>query len=362
MDLLRRCGKVIIPDVRNDENNIISQLHLFWQKLHNLIIDNKRISDHCNNSDFNINKPFDLAQNFVIKTFQQVVIEDFLYNILDIDVYSAYIKKINEKTGDLFIYSKSHKVKKTPLEFSLAAFRFGHSLIRSSYKINDRKKGRKPFDLSELFNPKHKRIDVTKIVEWERFFSKIKGNDTMFANKIDDSIVNPMKKIPNQRDHSIIKMNLKIGKEKKLPSGIQVLKYIRNNYKESAIALKLDRNNYKEIEYVKFPEYSKITSLENIPLWLYILLEAKNHGVNDRLGKLGSTIVAEVIFKSILQAKTSVLKERELYYPTDKTIERLNSMLLSCSIDSNQLFDGFLDDFRRFKMMDLINFVNNKLK
>ena len=41
-------GIPLIGDVRNDENKIISQLHLFWQKLHNKII------DHLKNENNNL--------------------------------------------------------------------------------------------------------------------------------------------------------------------------------------------------------------------------------------------------------------------------------------------------------------------
>ena len=356
MDLLRKDGEVVIPDKRNDENYLISQLHLFWQKFHNIIPENQLFKEYCKGRELENDGPFELAREMVIRTFQQITIEDYLYNILDIDIYKAYMKKLNTD-GSLFFYENSDDFKEVPLEFSHAAFRFGHSMVKSFYKVNGR--NIKPLSLFELFNPYHKPIHTNQIIDWNRFFGDIHEKENFeFADIINDTIVNPMNNIFDEIN-PIVRINLSACNNASLASGTQLLNYLRKYHKQEVKELKLDDKEF-DIDFAKreFKEYrDKNISLDQIPLWLYILLESSYQNNNQRLGKLGSMIVAEVVLHSIKSAKISVLRSENRNEYSNKIITRINTNLFECAESPKKLYESLLGDFRRAKMLDLMNIV-----
>jgi len=156
---------------------------------------------------------------------------------------------------------------------------------------------------------------------------------------------------------------MQAGFNVELPSGIQILNEIRKN-KSLALELKLDKGNYIPIDYTNVeykPYLDAVNQDENkIPLWLYILLEAKTQATryNDGLGKLGSVIVAEVILQVIKQSENTIF-ENNIINPIDFNIlNRASIELLRCASKPEEIYLGLLYDFRRFKMTDLINFIN----
>lgn len=107
----------IIGDPRNDENTIVAQLHTAFLKAHNTLVD--RGSD------------FDAARREMILRYQSVILDDFCARVCHPDVH-ADVRASGPKhwklgPGDeLFM----------PAEFAFAAYRFGHSMVRTSYNFN----------------------------------------------------------------------------------------------------------------------------------------------------------------------------------------------------------------------------------
>jgi hypothetical protein len=355
LDLFRKDGKVIIPEKRNDENFLVSQLHLFWQRLHNKILTNLNIGNNCGlKKKNNKHDKIEFAKEMVIKLFQQVVIEDYLYNILDLETYLTYIDLLKSGSKDLFFYLDKDDMDEVPLEFSHAVFRFGHSMVRNSYEVS---KG-KVVDLKDLFNIHHCPIHVNFLVNWFDFFGI--GNldvSTIKSFRIDDVIVNPMQEIPNK--NPIIQLNLEAGFKSNLPSGFQLLDHILTNHKDAALRLKLDTKEYSNIVgniKCKVQNSYSCINFEDTPLWLYILIEADLTSGNT-LGKLGSAIVAEVIIKSIQQADISILNNNETIFDLE-IANRANLSILNCPMSVEQVFQTIVNDNRRFTMIDLLNFAN----
>ena len=110
-DLVRsECGKALIPDPRNDENIIIAQLHLIWQKVHNKIIED-------NFKEINKTNAIKKTREFLSYIFQEIVIHDFLKKVLHPIIYEIYC--IERK---LVFYDFDNDLKVIPYEFSHAAF------------------------------------------------------------------------------------------------------------------------------------------------------------------------------------------------------------------------------------------------
>ena len=134
-DLLRAPnGRAIIGDKRNDENSIVCQIQLGFVKYHNAVVRrlNGEDADHWNTP----NNLFASAQNEVRWTYQRLVIEDFLPRIVAADVLADLRgKTVEERKNSYALYTKDLRAN-LPREFVAAAYRFGHSGVRTGYRLN----------------------------------------------------------------------------------------------------------------------------------------------------------------------------------------------------------------------------------
>jgi hypothetical protein len=161
-----------------------------------------------------------------------------------------------------------------PVEFSVAAYRFGHSQVRSIYKLNDHVTA-ELFDLPS-FSPKPPTLDI----DWSNFFKIFTANPPQFSRKIDTNLASVLFDLPffagaPPERRSLAVLNLLRGKAFGLPSGQAVAKAM------SAIPL-----TNAELE---------LPAGHDSPLWYYFLKEAEVQNGGERLGEVGGRIVGEVI-------------------------------------------------------------------
>ena len=105
---------------RNDENLIIAQIHLSFLRLHNSLVDQ--------------GMSFDEARQTVVGAYRYVVLNDYLPQIVG---QKAVKTALRRSVNAGFYQPGSQDAPMTPVEFSTAAFRFGHSQVRNAYAIND---------------------------------------------------------------------------------------------------------------------------------------------------------------------------------------------------------------------------------
>ncbi|MCW5316058.1 hypothetical protein GTQ43_20230 [Nostoc sp. KVJ3] len=218
-DLLRSPnGRAIIGDKRNDENSIISQIHLAFVRYHNAVVEKLKKDDETLTGTALFNQ----ARNEVRWTYQKLVIEDFLPRIVKAEVLADLQKATTpEERKDLYALYTKDKRKNLPREFVVAAYRFGHSGVRTGYRLNKETRlsifpsseNPKPDDDSLLgFEP----LPKTHVIEdWGRFFPNTKpgvfptkfpdepAGETpnpevrlQFAYKIDTTLVDPLGVLP----------------------------------------------------------------------------------------------------------------------------------------------------------------------
>lgn len=267
--------KAIIPDARNDENLIVSRIHLLWIEFHNCMVELTKSHSY----DKNI---FAEARKKVIWHYHWIILHEFLEAIMLPEIYEEIMN-----FGSKFYKHSSFM----PLEFAGAAFRFGHSMIRDINQIND--------DLQkDLFTlGAFKKIE--EYVDWSYFFDL--GDGKMeFCKKIDTKITGGMHNIPfiptdNKYERSLPYRNMKRGEVYQLPSGEDVAK----------------RLGFKPIE-VK--ECKKI-HMKGTPLWFYILKEAEELCDGESLGPVGSTLVGEIIYTIIHCDKNSYTVQHPKWEP-----------------------------------------------
>ncbi|HEU4323068.1 MAG TPA: peroxidase family protein [Roseiflexaceae bacterium] len=128
-DLPRLRGRAIIGDKRNDENVIVSQLQGFFMRFHNFMADSYP------------DRSFAEIQRLVRWHYQWLVLFDYLPRIIGREQVIALLPQAAGDDGPLSEGSNVtlfnwRDAPFMPLEFSGAAYRFGHSLVRPVYRLS----------------------------------------------------------------------------------------------------------------------------------------------------------------------------------------------------------------------------------
>ena len=274
LDLPRNDEDVaLLGDRRNDENAIISQLHLLFARFHN------RIADDLGS--------FEKARKRVLRHYHWIVLHEYLPTVLG-DAWTGPRKHFEPKGGPFI-----------PAEFSGAAFRFGHSMVRPSYGIRAL-----PLDPDQpgedalpLFPGLEgfQKLDAVRRIDWERFF-ELAERGPQHASKIDTRLPGPLFALPFDDEPALARRTLLRGKKLGLPSG-QTL----------AHALRKPALTDEDLRLAEVAEPMRETLTRSTPLWYWILCEAEKAG-GEHLGPLGALIVGEVLTGLIETDETSFVQ------------------------------------------------------
>lgn len=267
-------GTALIGDPRNDENIIVSQLHFLFLRFHNRVID--KLSPEGLQDD----ELFDEAQQIVRWHYQWIVVHDFLPRLIGAELANdllAYDEKKQSWDATLRWY-RARVNAFMPLEFSAAAYRFGHSQIRPTYDLNPAVRQIPIFSPSEPA-PELGHLGGFRLlppawsIDWSFFFGDgATAPNVQPSRKINSRITDALTVLPST--HGATRMGLAIrnllrGRELKLPSGQRV-----------AAAMKAKPLTENELGL----------SHES-PLWHYVLKEAEVQQAGTRLGEVGGRIV-----------------------------------------------------------------------
>lgn len=275
----------LIGDPRNDENIIVAQLQLTFLKLHNAVLRRVKAEEGLAGRE-----AFNRAQTLVRWHYQWVVLFDFLPRICGPDVVQALIARREGAAApgfkiDLKLY-KFRDAPFMPVEFSVAAYRFGHSQIRQRYDLNSIVTGvpiflppeQNPGILSDLRG--FRKLPGAWTLDWRRFLELNNAITPQATRRIDTRLSRALSSIPAGPDptkgSSLAGLNLLRGFRLGLPSGQAVAKAMGESALENA-ALGLSAD----------------VAGSEAPLWYYILKEAELNAGGRHLGKVGGRIVAE---------------------------------------------------------------------
>ena len=288
-------GRAVIADARNDEHRIIAQLHLLFIRFHNALVDHlkaKKVKD----DDLLVE-----AQEQTRWHYQWIIVHDFLPKILGAELSTFHREHYNWKR-EPFI----------PVEFSAAAYRFGHSMIRDRYGLQ-----RRPPDLEGpprgiLLFPDlvgFTWLPRQLVIDWERFFAlpgvKREPQDSF---RIDTAIASPLLHLP-EGDPELPRRNLLRGRKLELPSGQDV-----------ACALHEPRLTEDELQLGDVEDAKLRAELAaSTPLWYYVLCEAAGArgDAGRHLGPVGGRIVAEVFLGLLEGDPDSYLRREPDWHPPD---------------------------------------------
>jgi hypothetical protein len=311
----------ILADSRNDEHVVLSQFHMAVLRFHNAVTDHLRKDP--THADKSAEQLFKLAQRQVRWHYQWIIVHEFLpltigqERLDDIMKNGIRYYQVNEDSDDR--RDRRAKSPKLPIEFSVAAYRFGHSQIRPSYRLNFGPTGGSPvfaFVFDDGQDPNDPDPDdmrggkraPRRFVDWQTFF---KFDATNFRpNKLIDGKLStvvmllpgsrgPAPGLPADGIQSLASRNLMRHVNFGIPSG-------------QAIARKMRLPVLTPTQLEVLAPYGMEKST---PLWYYILKEAELMEKGLRLGPVGSRIVGEVFVGLLKADETSYLATRPNWTP-----------------------------------------------
>jgi hypothetical protein len=246
---------------------------------------------------------FDRARQLVCWHYQWIIRHDFLPRILHNSVWRHQEDRSRRKPGSAYAI---------PIEFSLAAFRFGHSMVRNAYRLNCRQK-RVLIDELMALGQAASPIPDDYLVEWGTFLDGLPtSGPEASSNYIDSSLSGAMHGLTPGTIRLANKMelpdpsNLPVrtllrGARAQVPSGQEVAAVLEANGRIKSE----DRLTASELIADTCDQSGSAlreTGLaDNSPLFYYLLKEAELKAQGRTLGPVGSHIVTEVI-QSALEA------------------------------------------------------------
>jgi Animal haem peroxidase len=270
--------RALVGDPRNDENLIIAQLVLLFIRFHNKVVDFVRGTKPGMSST----ELFVEAQKLVRWHYQWIVKHDLLPLIVSKDLLDVLPSP--------FDWDTTPTGPPMPVEFSGAGYRFGHSMVRPDYKLNDHHPNVPVFVPRVASGPTlegFRRLPQDLEIEWKHFFAIDPATRPQMSMRIDASLVEQLVHLPPD-SASLPYLNLRRGNALGLPRGNAVAEHLEGvtqlSTEELQAALPLDADAARE--YV----------VTESPLWYYVLAEARARGDGGlRLGPTGGRIVAAVI-------------------------------------------------------------------
>jgi hypothetical protein len=280
----------LIGDRRNDTNIMLSQLHVAFLKAHNAIIDRERCT-------------FTEAKKILQKYYHWLILHDFLPTI------------VTDETIEAVLNSPRYDASKgLPFEFSVGAFRFGHSMVRKKYYYNESigeetlKRLFTPIVLCNGFAPTPGKgpsnIKENQIIRWRNFITDSAVNR---ARKFRTLMVEPIFElfddihpvnIPGER--SLAVQDLKRGYLMRIPTGQVIAEQLKVKHPLTAADLEA-ASTPRQFQILKDGEM-----LECTPLSFYVLAEAFLAD-NGKLGEVGGRLVAEVVIGLLRARKDSIV-------------------------------------------------------
>jgi hypothetical protein len=314
-------GVALTSDPREDENLIIAQLHVAFLKLHNLVLEwleQKKLK-----SPFPAGATlFEQARRLVTWHYQWVARHDFLQEILDPGVFKQ-LSDDTPKNG-----RKEQREFAIPVEFSMAAFRFGHSMVRDEYFVNEKHDGAELKELLFLTGANGgacPSLPADWVIDWQRFFFIGAGRDSARASRaIDTGIALGLHGLST----NVIRLfSAALGSTAGSADETSDLP-VRTLVRGARVGLPIGQDVANALcvpsplidtEIAQGP-HQKILELYGLhretPLWYYILKEAELRNNGEKLGWLGSTIVASVITAALQSDGDSYLSVDPKWVPT----------------------------------------------
>ena len=328
-DLPRAANKsAIIADPRNDEHMIIAGLQAAFLKFHNRAVELVRSQGGSGDDEDRLDRAFDgdggergnvfrRARRLTTWHYQWVVLHELLPQFV-----SQSLVDDLQRRGPRFFRPGQRDL--MPVEFQGAAYRFGHSMVRPSYRAN--LKGNpdgSPFFGLIFDNGQNGKDDPDDLRGGKRAPRRFIGWQTFF--KFDDAAagaeVKPNKKIDTKISTSLFNLipGTIAGTEQNptsLPQRNLLRQVTWSLPSGQAIAKVMGVPPLSKQDLSELGAYSGLKLDESTPLWYYVLKEAQLIGNGERLGPVGGRIVGEVFVGLLRADRSSYLAAAPRWKPT----------------------------------------------
>jgi hypothetical protein len=279
-------GSAILVEGRNDENEIISQIHNAFLRSHNRLIDE--------------GKSFAEAQKFLTLHYQWIVLHDYLPHILADVKETKGIRRMDAK-----LHAAAPRV--TMDAFSVAGFRFGHSQVRNQYEINETSGKIPVFEFTGPDLTGGRPLPAGRQIAWGNFFNEL-------SDPADADGLNVGRRIDPLISDSLYKLHIP-GAE---AAGSNVLAF-RNMIRAKFYGMPSGQSVAKELDLPVItparlhlgPEWANGT-----PLWYYILAESSIVEDGRTLGPVGSAIVGGT-FDAVLERDPHSITQSNKHFRPD---------------------------------------------
>lgn len=350
-------AKVLIPDDRNDENLIVGQMHLAWMKFHNAVA-RTLMSNDMSLSD---TMAFEKARELVTQHYQHIVLHDFLKKVCEPNVWADVVQKGKCRHCDTTVAETATM----PLEFAVAAFRFGHTMIRQAYDWNANFMRGGFFDRAAVFDGKLNRLslffhtcnnlsleeqlETNWIADWRRLLDFTgTGFDVGDADFVNAAAFDPLLasgmgnlgRAPNKPVlNNLAASNLRRGALRGLPSGQDVSAAM------STVKVLTKAEMKKNLPEDMAGLVDTLELDQKAPLWFYILQEANARHNGDHLGEMGSILVAETLVSLVKASKPSIIasgwapSQSPLRLSNGSEVDTLPKMMAFCDENGNPIIN-----------------------
>jgi hypothetical protein len=221
-----------------------------------------------------------------------------------------------------------------PVEFSVAGFRLGHSMVRPSYDWNRRFPGEAGsldymFQFSGMGGDLGGEVRLLSnwLADWRRMYDFPAGghpdlaapDGVNFAQRIDTLLTDPLKNLPpstfggraglpfDDPRRNLAFRNLTRGSMLRLASGQQMVAHLNSlGVPVEPLTEAQILEGRRGADFTSLPNDAKERLVTSTPLWFYILREAETG--NDRLRRVGGRIVAETFHRALEGSRFSILR------------------------------------------------------
>jgi hypothetical protein len=342
--------EAMIPDPRNDENLAVAQTHLAFIRFHNRVVDNLPASVPPS-------ERFARARNLVTKHYQWMLRTDYLPRIC---AQGAVNDVFNRGRKAFEVGAPPTEVPTMPIEFSVAAFRLGHSMVRGAYEWNARFDSdtgtRGSLDLLFEFSGLSgslggdPRLPSNWIADFRRLYdfgqagrANLTVPERKFnrAMRIDTTLVRPLSTLPGfpRNESNLALRNLTRARMVTLATGQQMTRFLHNRgVRAKKLTSAQIRNGRNGAELDALTDRQRTALVRNTPLWFYVLREAEFNA--GKLKGVGARIVAETFHRAMEGSKASIVRDpewRPTLGPNNRTFRMVDLLLFAFEGKKNLL-------------------------
>jgi Animal haem peroxidase len=339
----------LIPDRRNDETLAVAQTHLAMIRFHN------RVVARLAGQGVPATELFRRARTLVVRHYQWMIRTDFLPRI----VAPAIVEDVFTNGRKVFeVGAPPASLPTMPIEFSIGAYRLGHSMVRDAYNWN------RVFDngggtLDRLFTFSGTsgglgagvRLPSNWVADFRRLydFSEAGRADLVVppakfnrAMRIDTRLVDALAFLPDgsfggDQNTPLIQRNLAFrnltrANMLRLASGQQMAALLRSsgvNVTALTAAQILTGQRGAVLDDLTLAEQT--TLVNRAPLWFYVLREAET-GRSGRLRGVGGRLVAETFHRAMEGSVESIVRDpawRPTLGPNATTFRMVDLLLVA---------------------------------